>query len=166
MDIQSFPVYYQGYIELVPKGDPLSLLQEVQKESIKSLAMITEQKANAAYAPRKWSIKDILQHIMDTERIFSYRALSFARGESMSLPGYDHDSYAKNASANERSFKDLLEEWKILRASTVALFKSFDATAMVKKGIANEKELSVQQILMVLIGHELHHIKIIEERYL
>jgi uncharacterized damage-inducible protein DinB len=166
MDIKTFPVYYQTYIEKVPKGDPILLLEMGVKETIKTLVMVTEEKANWAYAEGKWSIKDIVQHIIDTERIFSYRALCFARGEVNSINGYDHNAYVDAGAANDRSLKDLLEELKRLRLSTIDLFKSFSKEMLAKKGNANGTDLTTEQVLFILLGHEIHHMEVVQERYL
>lgn len=166
IDLQTYPVYYHSYIEKVPKGEPLELLDFVLKESLKTLVMISEDKGSYRYAEGKWSIKDILQHLIDTERIFCFRALSFARGEQKEIFGYDHDAYVENAKADLRTVKSLLEELRRVRQSTIDLFQSFSDEMMFKKGKANGVELSVAQILYIILGHEIHHIGVIEEKYL
>lgn len=166
MDIQTFPVYYQSYIAKVPKGDPLLLLEIGAKETIKTLVMVTEEKANWAYAEGKWSIKDIVQHLIDTERIMSYRALSIARGEENKLNGYDHNAYVDAGSANDRTLKDLLEEFKRLRASTIDLFKSFSTEMLSQKGNANGVDFISEQFMYILLGHEIHHMEVVQQRYL
>ncbi|MEQ8910068.1 MAG: DinB family protein [Vicingaceae bacterium] len=167
MKAETFPVYYHDYIKLVPEQtDPQELLDYSLKELFKSLAMVTEEKAEQAYAEGKWSIKDIVQHMIDTERIFCFRALAFARGEKQDIFGYDHNAYVNQAKANNRSLKAMLEELKRLRQSTKDLFESFDETMFARKGTANGKELSVEQIRLVIIGHEMHHLKVIESKYL
>ena len=166
MDIKTFPIYYQGYIELVPDGEPIAILEYQIKESFGSLVMVSEDKGDFAYDEGKWTIKDIVQHIIDTERIFSYRALSFARGEQLALAGYDHEAYGKQMNTQARTLKSLLEEWKNLRISTLDLFRSFDSKMLKKIGNANGNDLSVEQILYILIGHEIHHLNIINQRYI
>ena len=166
MDIQTFPVYYQSYIKKVPKGDPLDLLDLGVKETIKTMVMVTEEKANWAYAEGKWSIKDIVQHLIDTERIMSFRALSFARGEANKISGYDHDAYVTAAVANGRTLKKLLEELKRLRMSTIDLFKSFTPEMLENKGNANGVDFTAGQFIYILIGHEIHHMEVVVQRYL
>ena len=166
MDSKNYPIYYQHYIDKVPEGDPFLLLEAGVKETLRTFAMVSEDKANSSYEEGKWSLKDLLQHMIDTERIFSYRALSFSRGESNKLIGYDHNAYAAEAKAISRSLKELLEELKRLRLSTIDLFKSFSPDMLAKKGNANGSDLSVDQILHILIGHEIHHLEIIHKRYL
>lgn len=166
MDAKTYPIYYQPYIDKVPNGDPILLLEAGVKETLKTFAMISEEKGNWAYAEGKWSLKDILQHLIDTERIFNYRALAFARGEATKIQGYDHDAYAKMANANHRRLKDLLEELKRLRASTIDLFKSFNEEMMARCGNANGQEIKVEQLMYIIIGHEMHHLDVIHKRYL
>lgn len=166
IDLQTYPVYYQSYIAKVPKGHPIELLDFVLKESLKSLVMVNEDKGNYRYAEGKWSIKDILQHLIDTERILCFRALSFARGEQNELLGYDHNAYVDNGQADSRTVKSMLEEYKRLRQSTIDLFSSFTDDMLEKKGTANGVEISVKQFMHIIMGHEIHHVGIIEERYL
>ncbi|MEX2380197.1 MAG: DinB family protein [Vicingaceae bacterium] len=165
MNTENFPEYYKDYVALVPEADPQELFDYSLKELLSALMMITEDEASKPYAPGKWSIKDILQHLIDTERIFAYRALSFARGEEKELPGYDHDAYANRAMANYRSLKSLLEELKRLRLSTKDLFTSFSDEMKMKAGTANGQVISVEQLQYIIVGHELHHLKVINEKY-
>ena len=167
MDSKAYPEYYQQYIERIPEGkDPFELFIITLKNTIKTLAMVSDEQANKGYAEGKWSIKEVVQHIIDTERIYNYRALSFSRGETNAIRGYDHNEYVANSSANRRSLKDLLEELKRLRASTIDLFKSFSKEMLRTKGNANDLEMTPEQIMYILIGHELHHIWVIEQKYL
>lgn len=166
METQSFPVYYHSYIEKVPEGELIELFDFSLKESLRSLVMIDDEKGNYAFAEGKWTIKDILQHLIDTERIFCYRALAFARGDQTNIPGYDHNAYVESAQANQRSMKSLLEELKRLRASTIDLFSNLSEDQMKLKGTANGQELSVKQLAYVIIGHEMHHLSVINQKYL
>ena len=166
MNRDSFPEYFHDYISKVPEGNPIELLQFGIKETLSSLAMVSEEKAKQSYAKGKWSIKDIIQHLIDTERIFCYRALVIARCETIKLPGYEHASYAENAVANSRSLKDLMEEFRNLRQSSIDLFKSFTAEMLKQHGNANGLDISVEQLQYILIGHELHHLQVIHEKYL
>ena len=118
------------------------------------------------YAPNKWTLKDILQHIIDVERIFAYRAMSFARGETQRLPSFDEDTYALNTDANNRPFEDLIAELKIVHASTKELFQSFLPDMLLKTGIGFKGAYSVGAIGFTLPGHQLWHFRIIEERYM
>jgi len=166
MNSEHYPEYYKPYIEKIPAGDPMYLLEEGNRESMRVLALISESQANYRYQEGKWSIKEIIQHLIDSERVFCFRAMSFARGEKQQLAGYDHDSYAQNSQADYRPLKDLLEEMQSCRKSTIHLFKSFAAHMMDEVGNANGLDISVAQILHVIIGHELHHIHVIQQKYL
>jgi uncharacterized damage-inducible protein DinB len=161
------PVYYQNYLDLLPNGvPPQELFDYSLKELFKCLVMFTEEQAAEAYAKGKWSVKDIVQHLIDTERIFCYRALVFARGDRNEILGYDHEVYVENAAAGQRSLKSMLEELKRLRQSTKDLFASFDEKMLGRKGKANGTELSVAELRCIIIGHEMHHLKVIESKYL
>lgn len=166
MNTDNYPPYFHQYIEKVPSGDPIALLAEGMKESLRTLVLMSDDQANHRYEAGKWSIKEIVQHLIDTERIFSYRALSFARGEKKALAGYDHEAYVQHSNADYRNLKELLEEWKTLRQSTIQLFQSFSRGMMEHVGNANGLDIGVEQLMYVIIGHELHHMHIIHTRYL
>lgn len=167
MNSENFPPYFRAYIEKIPEGrDPFELMEINLKETIKTLAMVSDDQANNAYAEGKWSIKEVVQHLIDTERIFCFRALAFARGETAKIPGYDHEQYAAASNANDRSLKSLLEEMRQVRAATISLFKSFTEEMLQKVGNANGLEMTADKIKYILIGHELHHMWVIEQKYL
>lgn len=167
MNTANFPPYFHPYIEKIPEGkDPFELLAINIKETIKAFAMVTDEQANGTYEEGKWSMKELLQHMIDSERIFCFRALAFARGDKASIPGYEQDDYASYSRANNRRLKDLLEELKLIRESTIILFKSFDQAMMNEVGNANGIDMTADKILYIIIGHELHHIDIIHQRYL
>ena len=166
MNAESYPPYYQPYISKIPEGDPIFLLEEGIKDTIRTLALVSEDDANGAYEEGKWSIKDIVQHLIDTERIFCFRALSFARGEKQKINGYEHNDYASEAEANHRSLKKLLEELKSVRQATIELFQSFSQKMLEQVGNANNLNMSVEQLQFIIIGHEIHHRGIIQEKYL
>lgn len=167
MNTAGYPEYYHSYIEKIPEDkDPFELLVVNLKNTIKTLAMVSDDQANKSYAEGKWSIKEVLQHLIDTERIFCFRALAFARGEEQKIPGYDHDEYAANSAANARTLKSLLEEMRQVRAATISLFKSFSREMLDQNGNANGIDLNADKILYILIGHELHHVWVLEQRYL
>jgi hypothetical protein len=162
----SHPGYFQQYIDLVPDEDLLTGFAN-QTGLIKHLpGSITEEKSTYAYAPGKWTLKELLQHIIDTERIFSYRAMCFARKEIISLPGFDENEYAANSFANNRTWQSLADEFLAVRHSTELLFKSFTTEALSYIGTANNNPVSVASIGFIALGHFYHHKKIIEERYL
>ena len=162
----TFPAYFKKYIDQVDE-DILKEAFKSQQETIDSFFdAIPEEKTNAGYAPGKWSLKELLQHVIDTERIFNYRSLAFARKETASLPGFEENDYAANSNANERSWKSLCEELKVIRKSTELLFNSFSDEALQSSGLANNKPTTVLAMGFITIGHLYHHKNIVEERYL
>jgi len=129
-------------------------------------ASVPEDRHNYAYAPGKWTMKEMLQHIIDTERIFNYRALAFARKEQASLPSFDEDAYAASSNANNRNWNDLCEELKAVRKSTGIMYNSFDKNTLLNSGIANNKPMTVLAMGFTTIGHVYHHVKVTRDRYL
>jgi uncharacterized damage-inducible protein DinB len=161
-----FGEYYQHYISLVQEEDVLLALLRSKGESMAFWDSISEAKSSHQYDKGKWSIKQLLVHITDTERIFGYRALSFARGEKQSLLGYDHDQYALNSITEDRSYNDIRNDHRIVRESSLALFRSFNSEQLSVIGIANDLDLSVRAIGFILVGHETHHMNVVREKYL
>jgi hypothetical protein len=160
------PSYFQRYIDQVPEND-LNLAFKNQLPVITPLLLsITEEKSTYAYGPGKWTIKELLLHMTDTERIFTYRALCFARKETASLPGFDEDTFAANSNANTRSWQSLVDEFLITRKNTETLFSTFTEEALHNIGIANNNPGTPLAIGFTAIGHVYHHKKILEERYL
>jgi uncharacterized damage-inducible protein DinB len=158
--------FFGRYIDLVINDNLIDSL-EASLEQIDSFwGTISEEKSTNRYTDGKWSIKELLQHIMDTERVFNYRALSVARSEKNSLMGYDHDEYALASKADSRSWKEILAEYKTVRQSTILLFKSFDDEQLDLVGKANGLPLSARAAGFITIGHEMHHLSIVQERYL
>lgn len=161
-----YPQFYANYINLI-KDENLLTAFAAQAHIVEHFfANITEEKSCLNYAPGKWTLKELLQHIIDTERIFMYRALCIARNEQQSLPGFEENEYAAASQANERTWDDLCKEMSITRKSIQLLFISFTDEMMQKKGICNDKSITVSAIGYAIIGHLTHHINIIEERYL
>ena len=158
--------YFGRYINLVENDNLIEALEYSLAQIDSFWGTISEEKSNFRYADGKWSIKELLQHIMDTERVFNYRALSVARGEKCSLMGYDHDEYALASNADSRSWNDILEEYKIVRKSTILLFKSFDNEQLDLIGKANGLPLSARAAGFITVGHEMHHLSVVKERYL
>lgn len=164
--IHSYGDYYKNYISLVEEGDLISALDNSVNRSRAFWSVLTEEQGNYRYAEGKWSIKELLQHIIDTERIFSYRALAFARGETIVLPGYDENEYTDNCFADERTLKSLVDELKTVREATIHLFKSIKEEQLDKIGTASNSPLSARAAGFILIGHEIHHMNVVKERYL
>ncbi|MFN8246996.1 MAG: DinB family protein [Ferruginibacter sp.] len=162
----TFAAYYTNYIAKV-KEDELLPAFDVQQNLMEDFFRgISEEKANYAYAPGKWTIKELLQHVIDTERVFSYRAMCIARGEKQSLPGFDENEYAATSKANDRHWNDMLEEMISVRLSSRLLFSSFDDEQLTKTGTANNNKLGVLAAGYIILGHVYHHVQILQERYL
>jgi len=164
--LPAVPPFYQGYLQL---SEGLSLTAALHR-SLEALNGKLEEKltaiGNEVYAPGKWTVPVILQHLIDVERVMSYRAMSFARRETASLPGFDEDAYAANTLQSQRDINTLLEELKLVRVSNIYMFDSFDEEELSREGTANNVSLSVAALGYVIAGHQMHHLNIIEERYL
>jgi len=159
-----YPEWGAQYINLVDQDDVLILLEKQSEEFPEFLNNFIE-KADYAYAPGKWTLKELAGHMVDTERILCYRLLSFARGESSPLPGFEEDEYVKNAHFADRSLHSIGEEFSLLRRANQYLFKSLNEAALSRLGTASGRLISVRAILFVIAGHVIHHTKIIKERY-
>lgn len=158
--------YYQNYIRLSPDDNILEALKRNTKNFRKLLKKIPKKKQDKAYAEGKWTIKELLQHIIDSERVFSYRALSFARKDGAALPSFDENNWAANSRAAQREWKDLIDEFKSLRGATERMFASFDDSQLRSIGTASDKEINVVALGHIIPGHVEHHINVIRERYL
>lgn len=163
-----FAPYASLYIDRVPDDGLVLKYMEDNLQKIKQLTgNLDEERLQYQYAPGKWTIKQILQHIMDAERVFSYRALAIARGDKTHLPGFSENDYAAQAAnANRRSIQNLLDEYEAVRRSTLALFNSFDEGMLTQLGTANNVTISVRALPYYCVGHESHHIGVMKERYL
>jgi hypothetical protein len=157
--------YYAGYIALVPDGDLLTALESRVYEWKSLLGGLSEAQGNFCYAPSKWSIKESVGHITDTERIFAYRALRIARGDRTPLSGFEQDDYVKEGNFSECTLADVVEEFCSVRHATVTLLRSLPSKAWMRRGIANQKEVTVTALAFIISGHELHHRAILERRY-
>ena len=162
----TYPVYFTNYINQVVEDDLQTAFKSQQSIVDGFFSAIPEDKTNTGYAEGKWSLKELLQHVIDAERIFCYRALAFARKEKASLPSFEENEYAENSNANNRSWKSLCDELKTVRASTLTLFDSFTTGMLQTSGIANNNSTSVLAMGFIIVGHLAHHKKIAEERYL
>jgi ADP-ribosyl-[dinitrogen reductase] hydrolase len=158
--------YYFTYIRLVPDGDIVQTLQTQHAEIHALLKSVSEAQAATAPAPGEWSIKQVLAHLSDTERLFAFRALWFARGEQAELPGMEPNPWVENSDSNARSLRDLLAEFDHVRAASVALFANLDAAAWERRGIASGNVMSVRALAWIIAGHELHHNRSLREDYL
>jgi hypothetical protein len=155
---------YQYYIDLVQDGDIIEILQRQIVDTTAALGSISEAAADFRYAPDKWNIKEIAGHMCDTERVFAYRALCFARGETARLPGFDQDLWAKAASFGVRTLKSLTEELALTRRMTVTLLEHLNEEEWLRGGIANERNFTVRAVAYAIAGHERHHVNILRTR--
>lgn len=162
----TYPAYFENYTKLVDADNVTDLVDKYSKPIWKFFNSIPSKKSTHRYADDKWSLKEMLQHIIDTERIFAYRALSIARHDPNSLPGFDENAYAAVSNADNREWKSLLKEFKAVRKSTDCLLKSFTYDQLIQSGTTNGNANTTVAICYVIFGHILHHINIINERYL
>lgn len=165
-DLSRVPAYFHNYINQVNENDLAEAIQNQTKIFFTFLSSIPSDKIDFSYAHGKWTIKEVLQHIIDAERVFAYRALCFARKDSTPLPGFDENSYADNSKAAARNWVDMVEEFKYLRQSSTLLFKSFDSEQLDAVGIANSNSNYVLGIGFILVGHVNHHMAVITNKYL
>lgn len=161
-----FNDYYLNYVNMVPDGNIIEILQDQNKNTIQFLEEITDQQALFRYGPDKWSIKEVLGHMTDTEQIMAYRLLCIARGETVSLPGFDETHYVKNASFDQQSISELLARFAAVRGATIHLLAGLTEEDWLKRGLANESPVTVRAIAYIIAGHERHHLGIIKDRYI
>jgi len=159
--------YFSRYIDLIPADLSLQQAHMIEPSVLMPvISRLSDDQAKHRYAPGKWSIKEVIMHLIDTERIFNYRALRYARQDETPLIGYDHDRYAETSQADHLSIAQLLEMYEHQRKNTSLFFKSLDVEALERSGVANDYRLSVRAIGFFQLGHEIHHTNIIKERYL
>ncbi|MGE5363174.1 MAG: DinB family protein [Bacteroidota bacterium] len=164
--VNEYAPEYQSYIDLV-KGDEIISVLEAQADEFTALVKsISEEKKTYTYAEGKWSIAEVLGHIIDSERIMTFRALWFARNAPNPLPGFEQDDFVQYAGSNSSTLSSLTDEWVLLRKSNILLFKGFDEDALARHGIANNNDVSVLALLFIIAGHLIHHANILKERYL
>lgn len=158
--------YYDRYISRVGEGDLRTILSDQLTTTLKFLESIPESRAGHRYAPDKWSIRQVMGHINDSERIFAYRALRIGRGDETPLAGFEQDDYIEPGRFDERTLRDLTEEFGHVRRASIALFAHFDEEALSRRGTASGYGVSVRALGYIIAGHELHHLAILRERYL
>jgi len=158
--------YYGGYIQAVPEGDVVARMASELDAGLALYGGIPEAKRAYRYAEDKWTVRQVLGHVVDTERIFSYRALCIARGDRTPLPGMDQDDYMAGADFETRSWESLLSEYEHLRRANLALFATFDEDILDRRGVASGFEVSVRALVWIAAGHEIHHRRVVRERYL
>jgi len=161
-----YPAYAEGYISQVPDGDIVATLGKQLDETLALIRSIPETRGDFRYEEGKWSIKEVIGHVVDGERVFAYRALRFARGDATPLSGFEQDDYVRGASFDKRTLNDLANEYEHVRRSSISLFSNLDDEAWSRRGSANNNETSVRALAFMLAGHERHHVEILRTRYL
>lgn len=161
-----YGLYYQAYINKVETDNLNEALRRGKTTTLDFFTNLPEDKWDYRYAPEKWTVKEMLLHIIDAERVFAYRALRIGRSDETPLPGFDENTYAANSRANSRSPKSLLAEYETVREATLSLYQSFDETALKRIGTASNNPASPRAIGFIIAGHEIHHMGVIKERYL
>jgi hypothetical protein len=165
-EVTEYAPYYQRYVSLVPPGSIVGHLRSQADATVAFLAAIDGETAGSRPAPDKWSLKEILGHITDTERIMSYRALRFARNDATPLPGFEQDDYMPNSPFQGQPWAELLEEYRAVRAATITLLGPLPEAAWHRTGTADGKAVTVRALAWIIAGHELHHLKIVREKHL
>lgn len=163
--ITDYPEHYQEYVNLVPEGDIIAIINAQTEETV-AYIKDNEDRRDFRYAEGKWSLIEVIGHMIDTERIQAYRLMRIARGDKTPLAGYDDEAYVENAHFSTRTIDDLLEEFVAVRTSTVSLLRGLSEDAWEKRGFANNGEFTVLALAYIIAGHELHHLKLIKERYM
>ena len=161
-----FQKYIQRYLDLIPSKNWLEELKNSEAQTLEIYGKLSEEHSNFAYEEGKWTLKELLQHLIDAERIFIYRALRFSRNDQTELAGWDEELYAKEYFLNDVSLQTLLEEFDFLRKSNVLFFGNLKEEILSREGVANGNEISVETIGKLIVGHNIHHLNIIKERYL
>jgi len=165
-DSTEYAPYFEKYVSLVPEGEIVATLGKQIENTLGLLGGLSETQGDLRYAPGKWSVKEVIGHLIDAERIFAYRALRFARNDATPLSGFDENSYVANADFGLRSLADLAEEFEHVRQSSIYLLKHLDGDSCLRRGVANDNEISVRALAYIIAGHELHHVGILRSRYL
>ena len=158
--------FYRGYIARVPDGDIRITLALGLEATLRLLWEIPAEREDFAYAPDKWTVKDVVGHLNDAERVFAYRALRFGRGDETPLAGFEQNDYVRRGGFKARALADLASEYEHLRHANLLLFRGFEAEALGRKGVASGREVTVRALLWIMAGHELHHADILRGRYL
>tara|TARA_R110000868_G_scaffold1211_1_gene9281 strand:- start:50933 stop:51463 length:531 start_codon:yes stop_codon:yes gene_type:complete len=158
--------FYAKYVGLIDKTNIIHILNEQMHEVFTLMNSVSGDKAYFSYAPGKWTLKEVLGHIIETERVFSYRAMAISRGDTASLPGMDQDEYMKNNNYNKRSLANLSNEYLAVRVATIHLLNSMTKEMISKKGTASETEITVRALAFIIAGHDKHHFGMIKEKYL
>jgi len=163
---KEYPEYFKRYIDLVPKGDIVQIFAKQNDQFCEFLAQVTEEKADFRYAKGKWNIKEIITHLIDVELIFMYRSLRFSRNDNTNLHGFDHDHFIKYSKQSHLTLSELVEQFYHMRKASHALISSFTSGMWKNSGTANGQKASVNALAYFMIGHVIHHMKVIHQKYL
>jgi uncharacterized damage-inducible protein DinB len=166
LNLESIPHFYKNYVKQIEETDLIQALRISGHRMLELVHFIKEEKSDYRYAEGKWSVRELLCHMVDAERIFAYRALTFARNDKTNLPGFEENDYAPQANASGRSLKKIADEMAHLRIATIDMFEGFTPEMLTRKGKANNNELAVVSLGFIIAGHETHHRKFLMERYL
>ncbi len=161
-----YPEFYHTYIKLIPDGDVYEFLEKQKRLFIGLIDSIPEDKLLYRYEEGKWTIKQVVGHIIDTERIMAYRALAFSRGERQAIPGFNENDYVEKGAFNQKEITNLIDEYLKIREANLSMIKNFDEQMMVRKGNANDFWFSVRSLIFIIAGHAEHHMNVIKSRYL
>jgi len=165
-DATEYAPYYGRYISLIPEGDLIKIMNEQFDHTLATLRNISETQSLTRYEPGKWSIKEMIGHLADTERIMSYRALRIGRGDETPIPGFEQDDYVCAANFGARPFAEIVHEFQVVRQATLALFRSFDEAALSRRGTASDLAVSARALTHIVAGHERHHMNVLQTKYL
>ncbi|MEO1049951.1 MAG: DinB family protein [Bacteroidota bacterium] len=165
-DIAALPDFYQRYVDQVPDNTLINALEDSRKAFIELIKSIPDERGSYAYEEGKWSINQLVSHLNDSERVFCYRALRFARFDQTELEGFEQDDYAKVSGADSRKLSDIIKEFEHIRFASIDLFSGFDDQQLNATGIASQTPISVAGIGYIIAGHVIHHTKVLRERYL
>ena len=165
-DAGEYAPYYEKYISLVPAGDVVETLSKQLDDTLALLRGLSEAQGDSRYAPGKWSVKEVVGHVLDTERIFGHRAFRFARHDETPLAGFEQDDYVRAADFGKRTLVDLLDEFEHVRRANLSLLRALDEEAWQRRGVASDNAVSVRALAYIMAGHVTHHVEIIRTRYL
>ena len=157
--------YYERYISLIQENDILATLDRQRRETVLLLSGLSEEQGDFRYAPEKWSAKQVLGHVCDTERVLAYRALRIARGDATPMEGFEQDDYVKNGPFARHAIAEVIEDYIAVRRATISLLRSLEEAAWSRRGVANKNEVTVRALAYTIAGHEVHHRRILEEKY-
>ena len=157
--------YYERYISLILDNDVLATLDRQRGQMVQMLCGLSEEEGDFRYAPEKWNVKEVLGHVCDAERVFAYRALRIARSDATPMEGFEQDDYVKNGPFARHPIAEVIEDYIAVRRATISLLRNLDEEAWSRRGIANKNEVTVRALAYMIAGHELHHRRILEEKY-